>query len=279
MGFLMRNLKILILLLLAIALPSKRLCASHPVSYLTDDYVTVIIHGTRLPLVSSVLRYCFASTQGFYSYLELQNMGKSLTLLNNFHIANPILFPTDKLYSFGWDGKLSVCARKRAAHDLYFHLIELRKKLPATTKIRIISHSHGGNVVLHLAEEEAVHKIPLVIDQFIIMACPVQEQTKQFVTNPLFKSVLALFSNSDIVQIADPQGFFDENCSEKTLSERTFPQSERLLQLRINHFRHQDFLKISFICLLPRVIEFAYTHQQQIQQTTANNNLIEPAML
>jgi hypothetical protein len=59
----------------------------------------------------------------------------------------------NKYYVFGWSGLLSQKRRRKEAVRLYNSLIEERDKLidlGFEPKIRIISHSHGGNLVLNL---------------------------------------------------------------------------------------------------------------------------------
>ena len=53
---------------------------------------------------------------------------------------------TDSFYTFGWSGLLSQRQRRIEAVRLYNALLPLHQ-----TKIRLIAHSHGGNVCLNLA--------------------------------------------------------------------------------------------------------------------------------
>lgn len=65
-------------------------------------------------------------------------------------------------YTFGWSGLVSQYRRRYEAVRLYNHLVEESEKFERqgiTPKIRLIAHSHGGNVCLNLAAiEKILHK-------------------------------------------------------------------------------------------------------------------------
>ena len=105
-------------------------------------------------------------------------------------------------YTFGWSGLLSADERKQAASVF---AKELAREYAAlvhtgiTPRIRIIAHSHGGNVALNLSQEKDVPRI----DQLVMLGTPIQEETSAFVDNPLFGRVYNLYSKDDVAQGAD----------------------------------------------------------------------------
>lgn len=113
------------------------------------------------------------------------------------------LLPHDKPYkyhAFGWLGELTIDGRKSAAQKLYQELIALKK--PEDT-LTLIGHSHGGNVIAYLAQEEAMHKKGLVVEQAYILATPIQPETINLFADKMFQQVISLYSKKDTVQISD----------------------------------------------------------------------------
>lgn len=96
-------------------------------------------------------------------------------------INNPDTYPREHAYIFGWSGKLSFTEREKEARNLYHALqnISIKYKNTYNTQpiIRIIAHSHGGNVALNLAK---IHKqenaFALYVDELILLGCPVQKK-------------------------------------------------------------------------------------------------------
>ncbi len=138
-------------------------------------------------------------------------------------------------YTFGWSGLLSQTSRRQEAVALYLALsqeIESYKSQGLNPKIRIVCHSHGGNVALNLAgvhatlnnltptkpvtsksilkiaqeilpDQQTLLNQDLCIDELILLATPIQIETEEFVTSPIFKKILNVYSHNDIIQIID----------------------------------------------------------------------------
>lgn len=181
----------------------------------------------------------------------------------------------EEFYVFGWSGKLSFHARKQAAHELYQALLELiekyREKYGKPPFIRIITHSHGGNVALKTAALKH-HYSDIHIDELILLACPVQHETKYLIHDPMFKKIISLFSTLDIVQVMDPQGIYPKTWHAYDLaehhlahqkrpifSERIFPISKTITQARLvkNHrgLFHIEFMLPNFLKKLPTITQ------------------------
>ncbi|MBM3893437.1 hypothetical protein FJ365_03500 [Candidatus Dependentiae bacterium] len=113
-------------------------------------------------------------------------------------------------YLFGWDGSLSASRRRLAAYALYQSLLRERNRLaaehrcnPALIDIVLIAHSHGGNVSLLLAEQETKLHGGLSIEHLVLLGTPIQQETEHFVHHDIFRQVLSLYSNGDLVQVLD----------------------------------------------------------------------------
>ncbi|MCF7844153.1 hypothetical protein K9M47_04660, partial [Candidatus Gracilibacteria bacterium] len=146
-------------------------------------------------------------------------------------------------YTFGWSGLLSQTKRYVAAEDLYSQLtkeLQKLKKLHLRPFIRIVAFSHGGNVVLNLSAVQNSDPFvtePLIINELISIATPIQRETDHLVSDPMFKKVYHLYSKEDNIQALDmfsSQQFFS-NRQFKQRSSFTIPK--KLVQVRIRTTR------------------------------------------
>ncbi len=180
-------------------------------------------HATREHTIGDVMRY-----QGWYQYQPIADYG--LRPLHDadgvaavVHMRNQLfgsLFEKiwkyafgDSLvvsYLFGWDGSLSASRRRLASYGLYQALLRERNRLaaehrcdPALIDIVLIAHSHGGNVSLLLAEQETKLRRGLSIEHLVLLGTPIQQETEHFVDHDIFRHVLSLYSNGDLVQVLD----------------------------------------------------------------------------
>ena len=146
-------------------------------------------------------------------------------------------------YTFGWSGLLSQTKRYVAAEDLYHQLTKELKnleKIHLKPFIRIVSFSHGGNVVLNLSavqNSDPFVKKPLVIDELVSISTPIQRETDHLVADPMFKAVYHLYSKEDNIQMLDlfsSQQFF----SKRQFTQRSsFYVPEKLHQIRVRTTR------------------------------------------
>eukprot|EP01087_Luapelamoeba_hula_P017499 TRINITY_DN5521_c0_g1_i1.p1 TRINITY_DN5521_c0_g1~~TRINITY_DN5521_c0_g1_i1.p1 ORF type:complete len:362 (+),score=104.99 TRINITY_DN5521_c0_g1_i1:48-1133(+) len=79
------------------------------------------------------------------------------------HGANAAKHPREHMYFFGWSGTLSEAARLQAGEELYEALVQLIEKynnLPEKPRVKltIMTHSHGGNVVLSMVRWDRMQK-------------------------------------------------------------------------------------------------------------------------
>lgn len=238
--------------------------------------ITIWVHGTRLtpPFLAPHFFYHKAGfTPAYYINHESQWHKIADTLIKQ----APHEYSWDTFYFFGWSGKLSTQERLTAARDLsaYIHkLIDEHNALYGyAPKIRIITHSHGGNVALNLARIEP--EISYVIDELILLACPVQKQTAELIASGLFKSIYSLYSRFDTFQVMDMQGFQkDENgdrIKHPLMSKRTFKGQPNLTQVQLKWKRrgvmHIEFIMETFLKYLPGVLnELRSSHTNALQR-------------
>ena len=178
--------------------------------------ITILIHGTRMmrsfPFsLSSSLKTFDANLStplmGLHHYTEVHEANNQVTIAKILHKTSPILFPLETFYFYGWSGQLSLSERRKEAKNLALQIQSLivepyKTKYGITPEITIITHSHGGNLVLNLAREK---NLPFSIDTLIMLACPVQHETTKFIISPVFKTIYSLYSHNDILQVLDPQ--------------------------------------------------------------------------
>lgn len=236
--------------------------------------ITIFIHGTLppAPLLRIPLIHAF-----FFCPIGLS---KATSLDATYHLTKlarsvcPSSDLFDHFYFFGWSGYLRFSERKKAAADLNKQLSALHDQYLSegiTPHFTLITHSHGGNVALFLAEESP----DFPIDELVLLACPVQKRTEQLAFNSRFKQLFSIHSHRDLLQVLDPQGVhgFLESLKEHGLeftlshlkqlgplfSSRHFPEAPHIIQLNIKHAHrellHIEFLLPEFIALVPSLID------------------------
>jgi hypothetical protein len=239
-------------------------------SFTEQKIVTIWVHGTMIPRVPQAIRESHFHRNFGLAPIDdyLQNRTSTsnaplslINIANTLHNSMPSAFMLEDYYVFGWSAKPSFSEREIAGNHLYTDLINLKKKYISLYGdipfIRIISHSHGGNVVLNLAPLCKDNQ-DFYIDEIILLACPVQEKTAAFIKAPCFKEVYAFYSDADIIQIIDPQGLYPENRDTKSIfSKRKFEGLSNFYQaqIKINNrsLGHMDFISARFLCYLPEL--------------------------
>lgn len=225
--------------------------------------VTVWVHGTKFNPLINLLHG--TEKPGMHKATTLPSHYRIGSTIKNLAASDPERFPLEHFYVFGWSGKLSFDAREQEAQVLFKALQKLVETYQKTHKctpiVRIITHSHGGNLLLNMAKINDAHHT-LKITQAILLACPVQHETKDYVSAQLFEQIYSIYSTRDLIQILDPQGLYLTEHNEHRqlkLSERTFPHATNMRQteLKINGhgIGHVGFVLSSFTSVLPSVID------------------------
>jgi len=213
----------------------------------SNPVVTIWVHGTRshesLPtplarVAKKVAKGVAGGDPGLYHVSKFNPEHYEALRASVLGTTAPILFPQEYMYSFGWSGNLNLQARKNASQELFVHLKQLHYEILEKTGLApefiLIAHSHGGNVVLHLAEIKDPDGFELTVTKAILLACPVQKDTSHLVDSSLFKRIYSLHSHTDMIQVIDMQGIKRKKRSEKPLfSERHFESHPKLVQAQI----------------------------------------------
>ena len=204
---------------------------------------------------------------------------------------------TDKnFYFFGWSGHLSHKKRKIAAQNLHNALTKLIKTYKKTNgvvpKLRLITHSHGGNVALYFSKINDLSANPITIHELILLACPVQQKTAKQIPSKTFERIYSLYSGLDMIQVLDPQGLhqLSKDIKRKQIkplfSQRLFAPQENLTQVRLKingrGILHIEFLATDFAKLLPHILQEldvwnkdnpdAHTQNRQLTIRAKRNN-------
>lgn len=165
--------------------------------------VNVYVHGTQPGILAR--HKFFYRKPGMHRIDAYKTKHHKREIAHILAKADANIYDLEHYYIYGWSGKLSVTERDNAAKQL---LHELRALLAHYTKdgythviLRVITHSHGGNVVLRLPT--LTHADELCIDELIVLACPIVPETRGLHKDPMFKKVYAFYSTKDIMQIAD----------------------------------------------------------------------------
>jgi len=231
--------------------------------------ITIWIHGTVF----------FTKPPNYELYHKHPSLVLATTLPENNRfrrIAHTIVeedsahFSLNEFYIFCWSGHFSIRERKAAAEKLYNDLLALindyEKKYHCYPTIRIIAHSHGGNLALHMAKIKTIIS-PITIKSLILLACPVQEKTMHLIDTPMFQKIYSLYSSLDIVQVLAPQLRRPEHIKHKgnrhykipAFSSRLFPQHPHVIQakIKVDHFpiTHTRFSTTEFAEMLPKILQ------------------------
>lgn len=164
-------------------------------------------------------------------------------------------------YTFGWHGLLSDSRRYEESENLYKTLVlelNLLKAQGIYPVVQIIAYSHGGNVALYLprARDNNVLKEqePLIVDQLITIATPIQTLTDHLVSDPLFKEVIHLYSTEDLVQVADFASSGGRFPQHHFMPRKTFTVPSKIKQVRVRLTKKIQKLSRNFSTTEPYLV-------------------------
>jgi hypothetical protein len=111
-------------------------------------------------------------------------------------------------YTFGWHGLISEKHREKSASLLYDALIKIKgdllQKADDSLSIELHGHSHGGQLILHLAHIKKERRDKdFVIDLAVLSASPLYYQKAKHVFSGTFKIILNVHSDGDRIQTVD----------------------------------------------------------------------------
>lgn len=219
-------------------------------------FITIWLHGSKVG-PNFFFHDFFYHKSGMTSALDYHPRYHARNIAHYLCTADPENYSLEHFYFWGWSGSLSRKVRKDTAHDLYLDLLKLithyKKTYPEKMfKLRLIAHSHGGNVLLNLATVQDREQIDF--DELILLSCPVQYATKEYITSPHFKKIYSFYS-SDLYQIIDFQYTCKNGRYLKRHSDRRFQEAPQVRQAKIkinNRFlMHVEFLLKKFLKQIP----------------------------
>jgi hypothetical protein len=229
--------------------------------------LTVWIHGTSF-LYNSLFVRVFNRVPSLRPALYIDKRYKARNIVNALNTSDPLRFPLQTFYVFCWSGDLNAHVREKTAHQLYAELRrvidEYQEAYGCAPRIQMVTHSHGGNVVLNLSKIKNPDHPCLCIDTLVLLACPVQIRTISCIDDPMFQRIYSLYSNLDFVQVIAPQIIKKEDDCQKgafafpPFSKRCFPYRPHITQAKIKvdnrALWHNDFVQPKFLRLLPSII-------------------------
>jgi len=249
---------------------------------LSPPPITIWVHGTVL-FKKPPLYETNHKNPTLIKATDLPIDNRFSTIAHTIVNSDPHHFSLDEFYVFCWSGHFSMKERKRAAEKLHHELVSLvyyyEKRYHTYPTIRIIAHSHGGNVALHMAKLHTFLS-PLSIKSLILLACPVQEKTMHLIDTPMFQRIYSLYSSLDFIQVLAPQlrrpEYIKRTNKHKykfpTFSSRLFPQHPHVIQakLKIDNFpiSHTYFSSVTFVEMLPSIL-----HTLDAWDTSAHKQL------
>lgn len=180
-----------------------------------NDTLTVWIHGTIFMkgVYHAPPGLCHVSKLPDDAYL------KSHAIL--LEKKDPSRFSLENFYTFGWPGELSFEKREKACARFYTEIKLIMSdyaiKHGVMPKLRILSHSHGGNVAAYLGKIKDQKDLTFSVDELILLACPIQTATVEYLKHPVFKKIYSFYSVTDIAQVGDPQGLYRRHTEKGSL--------------------------------------------------------------
>jgi hypothetical protein len=231
----------------------------------TPPPITVWIHGTRLLKNTPYITEFNCCTQLKFAD-ELKSTCPLYTIARSVHLSNPERFAWDTFYVFGWSGALNGARRQEAGKKLYIQLAQIvdiyRAEYGTEPVIRLLTHSHGGNLALCMARLEDTH--PFAIDELIMLACPVQYETCDAIKSSLFTQIYNIYSPLDLIQIVAPQ--FNKQKANPNgsrtwipTSARRFEEHPKIVQTKVKingrALFHEDFIKPNFLQSISEVVD------------------------
>lgn len=242
----MRNFYVLIMLLLLGYLKVQAIC------------LTVWVHGTYPALGTLTASWCpirkmVYAEPGLSLAKNLPQNYYFRKLAQSLHDYDSACYNLDTIYTYGWHSSNVRPARritegKKLYEQVQALLYQYQKKYKHIT-IRFIGFSHGGNVLLNMAQH-----LPFIgakVDvEFVLLGTPIQESTRRFINSPFITKAYSFYSDGDWIQKIDVQKFH-HNCPKNApfLSQRTFQKTDCVHQIcltvngkKIGHTKYRELL-------------------------------------
>jgi len=204
--------------------------------------ITVWVHGTNPPpsllLMSyySPLRPWLYAKPGLSLALELPVHYYFHRLAKSCHEADPIEFPCDCFYTYGWPSTvLSAKTRQYEGIQLFCGIDAIvrqyRKKFDEV-KVRVIGFSHGGNIILNMIQCLPFFCKNTELD-VVFLGIPVQELTRSFINNAWVNRAFSFYSDADWMQVMDIQKMANWGDNVPWFSKKIFQDDDQIVQIKL----------------------------------------------
>lgn len=257
------------------------------VEAVNNKEMTLFVHGTKFPGID-IKREFFGGLipKGLHCATELTKAYHPHEVITALCTGTHTFTAKKDLYFFGWDG-LWPTNREQEAQKLFDALQALINTTEMETlHIRCVTHSHGGSIMLYLVNLIDTHNAPIVIDELVLMGCPIQQMTEKYAHSATIKKIFNLYSNGDDIQQSDPQGLYPEARQNgerpPLMSRRTFTKKrDNLWEIAIRvdgkKIGHQEFIDHMFLLSITQIIEQAKQHPASpLQINVVTNENIKP---
>lgn len=206
-----------------------------------DHSITIFVHGTYLLRKiwqfspSRPLIYC---PQGLSLAKHLPSHYFFYKMAYGCVACDSENYSADQFYVFGWESEhVNDYTRSQSAKILVEQMSEVvvdyYMRHNVIPKIQLIGFSHGGNVILHVADYidgyADMHDVEI---EAWLFGTPVQVVSHDLVNSDCFKAIYSIYSKKDIIQKIDPQGMINWSITKKHFwSDRTFCEYSRCIQV------------------------------------------------
>jgi len=207
-----------------------------PVGQPTQDHsITVFVHGTYL--MRKLFQYSHYRPLTYCP--QGLSLAKDLPKYYHFHrMARGCVncdsksYNMDQFYVFGWKSEhVNDHTRNKAAKDLvdqlYDVVFDYYNEYGIVPKVRVLGFSHGGNVVLNMANH-LPHYPDIEIEAWLF-GTPIQLVNQNHIYSYCFRKIYSVYSKTDWIQVVDPQGI--KNRHADFWSNRTFDENAPCIQV------------------------------------------------
>lgn len=243
--------------------------------------ITIYVHGSQnaTKLLSKDIWYCQSGLHHVNELPKASLFWQDAQLLEQ---GNPLLFNANHYYTFGWSGKVKFSVREKAGKDLYDAVKKLLKTYycqhGAYPAVRIITHSHGGNIVLNMVKELPFFDKCKIHLELIFLACPVQKVTESFIDHSEISRSYILFSTFDLIQKLD---FYKYNNSwyfpKRTFDTQAKNCTQVLVKVNGKKLSHTDFCH-SIVRHIPEILQAANAKYSTVD-SCMECNIVDPGFL
>lgn len=139
-------------------------------------------------------------------------------------------------YMFNWDGAIYPIKHKKQASNKFYLALKNYKELYKKNKIILVGCSHGGSVILGMADD--LKKDKIAIDLVVLLGTPISKKNEEYATirtddgSFVFQTIINVYSEIDYIQ---PLDLFFNNFN---FCKREIEPQSNIINYRIAHYGH-----------------------------------------